>query len=74
MRHTRSTQLLLLSSLLAATSLTAAYAQGASCAGVAAWNASTIYAAGDKLTYQNRLYQANGPIWNTPPTHCPSCN
>mgnify|MGYP002652315303 CR=1 FL=1 len=35
MRHTRSTQLLLLSSLLAATSLTAAYAQGASCAGVA---------------------------------------
>jgi chitinase len=54
MRHARSTQLLLLSSMLAASSLSTAYAQ-ASCNGVAAWNASTIYAAGDKLTYQNRL-------------------
>ncbi|WP_079248209.1 glycosyl hydrolase family 18 protein [Lysobacter antibioticus] len=73
MRHARSANLLLLSALAATSSLSTAYAQ-ASCNGVPAWNPSTIYAAGDKLTYQNHLYQANGPIWNTPPTHCPSCN
>lgn len=73
MRHARSANLLLLSGMLAASSFSTAYAQ-VSCTGVAAWNASTIYAAGDKLTYQNRLYQATGPIWNTPPTYCPSCN
>ncbi|WP_046655715.1 glycosyl hydrolase family 18 protein [Lysobacter capsici] len=73
MRHTRSAHLLL-STMLAASSLSTAYAQGASCAGVAAWNATAIYAAGDKMTYQNHLYQANGPIWNTPPNYCPSCN
>jgi len=50
-----------------------ARAQSASCAGVPAWNASTIYNPGDQLVYQNRLYQANIPIWNAPPTHCPSC-
>ncbi|SDW65751.1 chitinase [Lysobacter enzymogenes] len=73
MRHARSANLLLLTGMLAASSMSTAWAQAA-CTGVPAWNASTIYAAGDKLTYQNRLYQANGPIWNTPPTHCPSCN
>ncbi len=46
----------------------------ANCTGVAAWNASTIYNPGDKLVYQNNLYQANVQIWNTPPTYCPSCN
>ncbi len=73
MRHPRSAQSLLLTGMLAASSWSTVHAQ-ASCAGVPAWNPSTIYQAGDKLTYQNRLYQANGPIWNTPPTHCASCN
>ncbi|MET0814365.1 MAG: glycosyl hydrolase family 18 protein, partial [Pseudoxanthomonas sp.] len=50
-----------------------AHAQSASCNGVANWNASTIYNAGDKLVYQNKLYQAQITIWNAPPTHCPSC-
>lgn len=45
----------------------------ANCSGVAAWSQSAIYNPGDKLTYQDRLYQANIPIWNAPPTHCPSC-
>ncbi|MGJ4728223.1 glycosyl hydrolase family 18 protein [Luteimonas sp. SDU101] len=50
-----------------------AQAQTASCAAVPAWNTSTVYNPGDRLVYQNRLYQANIPIWNAPPTHCPSC-
>src|SRR5688572_14755603 len=60
--------------VLAFLSPPAVQAQGVSCTGVAAWNPSTIYNAGDRLVYQNQLYQANLPIWNTPPTHCPSCN
>ncbi|MGO4779589.1 chitinase, partial [Lysobacter sp. 2RAB21] len=73
MRYPRSANLLLLSGMLAASSFSTAFAQAA-CNGVPAWNASTIYNAGDKLTYQSHLYQANIQIWNTPPTHCPSCN
>ncbi|RDZ29438.1 glycosyl hydrolase family 18 protein [Lysobacter silvisoli] len=69
---TRSASLAL--ACLLATSWTAsAWAQSASCSGVAAWNSATIYNPGDKLVYQNRLYQANIQIWNAPPTHCPSC-
>lgn len=63
----------ILSALLGIAALPAAHAQSASCAAIPAWNASTIYNAGDKLVYQNRLYQANIQIWNAPPTHCPSC-
>ncbi|MGO4223085.1 glycosyl hydrolase family 18 protein [Lysobacter sp. TAF61] len=48
-------------------------AQAASCAAIPAWTASTIYNPGDKLVYQNHLYQANIQIWNAPPTHCPTC-
>ncbi|MFC3550979.1 glycosyl hydrolase family 18 protein [Lysobacter cavernae] len=70
-RRARST--LWLSCLLAASSLQLAHAQSASCAAVPAWSASTIYNPGDKLVYQNRLYQAQIQIWNAPPTHCPSC-
>ncbi|WP_328230370.1 MULTISPECIES: glycosyl hydrolase family 18 protein [Lysobacter] len=73
MRHARSANLLLLAGMLAASSFSTAFAQAA-CNGVPAWNATTIYNAGDKLTYQSHLYQANIQIWNTPPTHCPSCN
>ncbi|MFC4765109.1 glycosyl hydrolase family 18 protein [Dyella koreensis] len=51
----------------------AAQAQSATCAGVAAWNATTIYNAGDKMVYNNHLYQALTQIWNTPPDYCPSC-
>lgn len=64
---------LLLSGVLLAAGLSPARAQSASCAGVAEWNAATIYNAGSKLVYQGRLYQATTSIWNTPPTHCPSC-
>ena len=62
---------LLLSSTFAPAS--PALAQSATCAGVPGWNASTVYNPGDRLVYANRLYQANVPIWNAPPTHCPSC-
>ncbi len=63
----------LLSGFLLAAGLPPAHAQGVSCAGIADWNAATIYNAGSKLVYQGRLYQATASIWNTPPTHCPSC-
>ncbi|GAA5078043.1 glycosyl hydrolase family 18 protein [Lysobacter panacisoli] len=64
---------LLLACTLAASTLQIANAQTASCAAIPAWTASTIYNPGDKLVYQNRLYQANIQIWNAPPTHCPTC-
>ncbi|WP_332310583.1 glycosyl hydrolase family 18 protein [Lysobacter soli] len=63
-----------LSSLLALMgTIPAVQAQTVSCAAIPAWTASTIYNPGDKLVYQNRLYQANIQIWNAPPTHCPTC-
>jgi chitinase len=65
--------LLLLAMLPAALWSGAIAAQSASCAGVAAWNATTIYNAGDKMVYNNHLYQASTQIWNTPPDYCPSC-
>lgn len=65
--------LLLLVVLPAALWSGAVGAQSASCAGVAAWNATTIYNAGDKMVYNNHLYQASTQIWNTPPNYCPSC-
>lgn len=64
------TQLLLVA--LSTTAWTAS-AQTANCSGVAAWSQSAIYNPGDRMVYQNRLYQANVPIWNAPPNHCPSC-
>ncbi len=51
-----------------------ASAQTVNCAGVGAWNPATIYNPGDRLVYQNSLYEAVIQIWNTPPDHCPSCN
>lgn len=68
----RLTRLLLCGFLLAAW-ISPAHAQSVSCAGIAEWNASTIYNPGNKLVYQGRLYQASITIWNAPPTHCPSC-
>jgi chitinase len=50
-----------------------ATAQAASCSGVANWNPSTIYNPGDRMVHANHLYQANIPIWNAPPDHCPAC-
>ena len=73
MKHARSTTLALWTCLLAASWGGNAVAQSASCANIPAWNQATIYNPGDKLVYQNRLYQANIQIWNAPPTHCPSC-
>lgn len=58
---------------IAATQALPASAQNASCAGVPAWNATTSFSPGDRTVYQNRLYQANIPIWNAPPDYCPSC-
>jgi chitinase len=52
---------------------TSAQAQTAACAGVPAWNAGTIYNPGDRLTYQNRLYEARTQIWNAAPDYCTSC-
>ncbi len=63
----------LLCGFLLAAWMSPAQAQSADCAGIAEWNASTIYNAGSKLVYQGRLYQAIITIWNAPPTHCPSC-
>jgi chitinase len=65
--------LLLLAMLPAALWSGAARAQSATCSGVAAWNATTIYNAGDRMVYNNHLYQALTQIWNTPPNYCPSC-
>jgi chitinase len=45
-----------------------------SCAGVAEWNAATIYNAGQRLVFQGSLYEAAVQIWNTAPNYCPSCN
>jgi chitinase len=75
MKHLRfRTSRPLLSSLLLLWSLAfAAHAQSASCTGVPAWNASTIYNPGDRMVYQSRLYEAKVQIWNAPPSHCPSC-
>lgn len=50
-----------------------AVAQDASCSGVPAWNAGTVYQPGDRLTYADRLYEARIEIWNAPPTHCSTC-
>ncbi len=70
----RSPVLALLASVLLLSAWTQTWAQTASCSGVAAWNPATIYNAGQRLTYQNRLFEAAIQIWNTPPDHCPSCN
>ncbi|TQF13701.1 chitinase [Myxococcus llanfairpwllgwyngyllgogerychwyrndrobwllllantysiliogogogochensis] len=37
------------------------------CAGYPAWNASTIYKAGDRVVYQNSLYEALVSIWTADP-------
>jgi chitinase len=50
-----------------------ALAQSVSCTGVPTWSASTIYNPGDRMVYQNVLYEALVPIWNTPPNYCASC-
>jgi chitodextrinase len=50
-----------------------ARAQAVSCAGVAAYSATTVYHAGDRVTYQGSLYQANLTIANAPPNYCPAC-
>ncbi len=51
----------------------AASAQSVPCDGIPAWNPSTIYNPGDRMVYQNKLYEALIQIWNAPPDHCPSC-
>lgn len=51
----------------------AAHAQSVSCSGVPNWAASAIYNPGDRMVYQNRLYEARVQIWNTAPTYCSSC-
>ena len=63
----------LLAGFLLAAWMSTAQAQSASCTGVAAWNASTVYNPGDRLVYQGKLYSALIPIWNASPTYCTSC-
>lgn len=70
---TRSGKRWLLSFAIAAAWSFNAMAQTVSCAGIPAWNASTVYNPGDKMVYQGRLYEANIPIWNAAPTYCTSC-
>jgi chitinase len=65
--------MLWLSLLLLSTLAPVAHAQSVSCSGVPAWAASAIYKPGDRMVYQNRLYEARVQIWNTAPTYCPSC-
>lgn len=50
-----------------------ANAQSVDCAGVAAWDPATVYDPGDRLVYQDSLYEAAVEIWNTPPDYCPTC-
>src|SRR5262245_58766395 len=52
----------------------ATQAQTVSCTGVAAWVATTTYAAGSRVTYQGGLYQAIVQTTNVPPNYCPACN
>ena len=68
-----TTALALAGALLAGAAMPAAQAQSAVCTGVPAWNSATIYSPGDRLVFSNRLYEAQSPIWNTRPDHCPSC-
>jgi chitodextrinase len=48
-------------------------AQTANCAGVATWNATTIYNPGDLIVFNGKLYKALIQIWNAPPDYCPTC-
>lgn len=50
-----------------------AMAQAVSCAGVAEWNAATIYQPGQRLVYKTALYETAVQIWNAAPDYCPSC-
>ena len=65
--------LLAAAAVLFSLSAAPAGAQTVSCTGVPAWNASAIYNPGARIVYQGQLYQANVPIWNTPPNYCPAC-
>jgi chitinase len=49
------------------------WAQSVNCSGVPAYNASVVYNPGNRVVHNGKLYQANVPIWNTPPDYCPSC-
>jgi chitodextrinase len=60
--------------LLLAAPASRAWGQTASCTGVPAWNATTIYNPGDRVVFKSSLYEAVIQIWNTPPDYCPSCN
>ncbi|HEU0307461.1 MAG TPA: Ig-like domain-containing protein, partial [Lysobacter sp.] len=73
MKHARSARLALLSCMLAASWTSTALAQSVSCSGVANWSAAATYNPGDRLVYNNHLYEARIQIWNTPPDHCTSC-
>lgn len=59
--------------LVVVTLLGATPASAANCAGVSAWNASTIYNPGNRMVYKSHLYEALIPIWNAPPDYCASC-
>ena len=71
MRSRLPTALLWITSLLLIS--TYASAQSVSCAGVPVWNATTTYVLGNKVVFNNTLYQVNGTLANVPPDYCPAC-
>ena len=60
-------------SLVVALHATESLAQTVSCTGVPSYNATVVYNPGNRVVHNGKLYQANVPIWNTPPDYCPSC-
>jgi len=71
MNWNRRMTLVLPGLILAAT--TALQAQTVDCTGIAAWKATTTYAAGAKVTYSGKLYTALVSTTNVPPDYCPAC-
>ena len=59
--------------LLALAWSSTAFAQSVDCTGVSAWNASTQYKPGDRMTYVGHLFESQTTIWNAPPNYCASC-
>src|SRR5262245_37002503 len=70
----RQMRLLLLAALLTLVlESPAAMAQTANCTRVEAWNATTLYHPGDRVVFQDTLYQSQITGANIPPNFCPSC-
>ena len=60
-------------SLVVALHAAESLAQTVSCTGVPGYNATVVYNPGNRVVHNGKLYEAQVPIWNTPPDYCPSC-